>query len=99
MIRKAERTEELISSAIKTTRAANGIVTVCSLYCMIDIIQHALKGQKLLPLTFALPFGQGFSIPLCAGYRWFRACGAYMRNLSKLLIAYSGITSTWRQAF
>ena len=24
----------------------------------------------------------------------FRACGAYMRNLSKLLIAYSGITST-----
>ena len=28
------------------------------------------------------------------GFLAFRACGAYMRNLSKLLIAYSGITST-----
>ena len=26
------------------------------------------------PFTFALPFGQRFSIPLRAGDRWFRAC-------------------------
>ena len=31
---------------------------------------------ELLPFTFALPFGQRFSIPLRAGDRWFRACGA-----------------------
>ena len=37
---------------------------------------------KLLPFTFALPFGQRFSIPLRAGDRWFRACGAYLRNLN-----------------
>ena len=36
---------------------------------------------ELLPFTFALPFGQRFSIPLRAGDRWFRACGAYLRNL------------------
>ena len=33
---------------------------------------------KLLPYTFALPFGQRFSIPLCAGFRWFRACGIFL---------------------
>ena len=33
---------------------------------------------KLLPYTFALPFGQRFSIPLCAGDRWFRACGIFL---------------------
>ena len=26
------------------------------------------------PFTFALPFGQRFSIPLRAGDHWFRAC-------------------------
>ena len=30
--------------------------------------------KQLLPFTFALPFGQRFSIPLRAGDRWFRAC-------------------------
>ena len=29
---------------------------------------------ELLPFTFALPFGQRFSIPLRAGDRWLRAC-------------------------
>ena len=31
--------------------------------------------KRLLPFTFALPFGQRFSIPLRAGDRWFRAQG------------------------
>ena len=46
----------------------------------------ALTGRAaknlLLPFTFALPFGQRFSIPLRVGDRWFRACGAYLRNLN-----------------
>ena len=50
----------------------------------------ALTGRAaknlLLPFTFALPFGQRFSIPLRAGDRWFRACGAYLRNLSLLSV-------------
>ena len=36
---------------------------------------------ELLPFTFALPFGQRFSIPLRAGDRWFRACGAKLAKL------------------
>ncbi len=47
------------------------------------------------------PFGRaaymGFLAFMACCLYWllgFRACGAYMRNLSKLLIAYSGITST-----
>ena len=42
---------------------------------------RACNFYELLPFTFALPFGQRFSIPLRAGDRWFRACGAYLRNL------------------
>ena len=41
----------------------------------------AQKLQKLLPFTFALPFGQRFSIPLRAGDRWFRACGEKLAKL------------------
>ena len=36
---------------------------------------------ELLPFTFALPFGQRFSIPLRAGDHWFRACGAKLAKL------------------
>ena len=42
-------------------------------------------GWELPPFTFALPFGQRFSIPLRAGDRWFKACGAYLRNLSSII--------------
>ena len=38
----------------------------------------------LLPFTFALPFGQRFSIPLRAGDRWFRA---WCFNFSKIISA------------
>ena len=39
--------------------------------------QGVALGWELLPFTFALPFGQRFSIPLRAGDRWFRACCLY----------------------
>ena len=46
-------------------------------------MENPLRYVKLLPytftFTFALPFGQRFSIPLCAGYHWFRACGIFLR--------------------
>jgi hypothetical protein len=60
---------------------------------LIAIIPRALSWAKsfcpfraccfyeLLPFTFALPFGQRFSIPLRAGDRWFRACGAKLAKL------------------
>ena len=60
---------------------------------LIDIIPRALPWAKsfcpfraccfyeLLPFTFALPFGQRFSIPLRAGDRWFWACGAKLAKL------------------
>ena len=45
-------------------------------------MENPLRYVKLLPYTFtfafALPFGQRFSIPLRAGYRWFRACGIFL---------------------
>ena len=40
--------------------------------------------HKKLPntsFTFALPFGQRFSIPLRAGDRWFKACGIKFAKL------------------
>ena len=36
--------------------------------------QEVALGYVILSFTFALPFGQRFSIPLRAGDRWFRAC-------------------------
>ena len=39
--------------------------------------QGVALGYELLPFTFALPFGQRFSIPLRAGDRWFRVCCFY----------------------
>ena len=42
---------------------------------------RACNFYELLPFAFALPFGQRFSIPLRAGDRWFRACGAKLAKL------------------
>ena len=36
--------------------------------------QFGRKNDPPMPFTFALPFGQRFSIPLRAGDLWFRAC-------------------------
>ena len=45
----------------------------------------ALPSQGMLLIGVAdlyLTFNKRFSIPLRAGDRWFRACGAYLRNLN-----------------
>jgi len=39
-----------------------------------DLWFRACCFYELLPFTFALPFGQLFSIPLRAGDRWLRVC-------------------------
>ena len=74
-------------------RAAVGFLAfrACCLYGLLDLLGVCLYGflgpsgrccfYGLLPFTFALPFGQRFSIPLRAGDRWFRACGAKLAKL------------------
>ena len=75
-------------------RAAVGCLTFRACCCGLLALQGVLLWAAwpsgrcclygLLPFTFALPFGQRFSIPLRAGDRWFRA---WCFNFSKIISA------------
>ena len=75
-------------------RAAVGCLTFRACCCGLLDLQGVLLWAAwpsgrcclygLLPFTFALPFGQRFSIPLRAGDRWFRA---WCFNFSKIISA------------
>ena len=65
-------------------RAAVGFLVFWAFCCGLLGLQGVLLWASA-PFTFALPFGQRFSIPLRAGDRWFRACFCELLGLRPYL--------------